>query len=104
MANLFKSNTLTTEEFASQIAMLTEKENNWRVESNDSGSVFIFMNGCKIDVDFEYGEFILHKPHVEMEVRLSFEIIDDIVMEEDGTYRMEFNNGMSDVAIERVAE
>lgn len=97
---------LTREQFAKELAALGENKNNFNVESEDSGSVYLSLYGCKVETTLEdgiCGEFVMFKPYTEMEVRLDFDIIDAITKEEDGSYRLEMGNGMSDIVIRNAA-
>jgi len=97
---------LTKEQFAMELAALGEDKNQFNVESEDSGSIYLSLYGCKVETTLEdgiCGEIVMFKPYTEMEVRLDFDIIDTIAKEEDGSYRLEMDNGMPDVAIRNVA-
>lgn len=97
---------LTREQFVTELASLGEDKNKFNVESEDSGSIYLSLYGCKIEITLEegiYGEIVMFKPYTEMEVRFDFDIIDSITKEEDGSYRLEMDNGMSDIIIRNVA-
>ncbi len=97
---------LTREQFAEELATLGENKNQFNVESEDSGSIYFSLYGCKIETTLEdgiCGEIVMFKPYTEMEVRLDFDIIDAITKEEDSSYRLEMNNGMPDIVIRNVA-
>lgn len=97
---------LTREQFVKEVAALSEDANKFNVESEDTGSVYLSLYGCKIETTVEdgiCGEITMFKPHTEMEVRIDFDVIDVITKEDDGSYRLEMNNGMSDVVIRNIA-
>ncbi len=82
---------LTREQFTEELAALEEDKNKFNVESEDSGSIYLSLYGCKIETTLEdgiCGEIVMFKPYTEMEVRLDFDIIDAITKEEDGSYRL----------------
>ncbi len=98
---------MTRDQFVKELAALKEDKNQFNVESEDSGSIYLSLYGCKIETSLEdgiCGEIVMFKPCTEMEVRLDFDIIDTITKEEDGSYRLEMNYyGMPDVVIRNVA-
>lgn len=97
---------MTKEQFTKELAALEEDENKFNVESEDSGSIYLSLYGCKLETTLEdgiCGEIVMFKPYTEMEVRLDFDIIDAITKEEDGSYRLEMDNGMPDVVIRNAA-
>lgn len=97
---------MTREQFVEELTALEDNKNNFNVESEDSGSVYLSLYGCKVETALEdgiCGEITMFKPHTEMEVRIDFEIIDSITKEDDCSYRLEMNNGMSDIVIRNVA-
>lgn len=96
---------MTREQFVKELTVLGNDKNNFNVESEDSGSVYLSLYGCKIEttLDDDCGELVIFKPHTEMEVRIDFDIIDTITKEDDGSFRLEMGNGMSDVVIRNVA-
>lgn len=97
---------MTREQFVEELTALGDSKNNFNVESEDSGSVYLSLYGCKVETTLEdgiCGEITIFKPHAEMEVRLDFEVIDSITKEDDCSYRLEMNNGMSDIVIRNVA-
>lgn len=92
---------LTLKQFADELADLGE-DKTFNVQSDDSGSVYLALCGCKIGISFEEGvngEISMFKPHSAMDVILDYVIVDSIIKETDGVYRLIFNNGMSDVVI-----
>ncbi len=97
---------LTREQFAEELATLGENKNQFNVESEDSGSIYLSLYGCKVETTLEdgiCGEIVMFKPCTEMEVRLDFDIIAAITKEEDGSYRLEMDHGMPDIVIRNVA-
>jgi len=97
---------LTREQFVNELTALGEEKNKFNVESEDSGSIYLSLYGCKVETTLEdgiCGEIVMFKPYTEMEVRLDFDIIDTITKEEDGSYRLEMDNGMPDVVIRNAA-
>ena len=95
---------LTREQFAEKINSLNEKTT-FNVESTDTGSVYLFLNGCNISVKLEEcvcGEITMYKPHTEMEVTIDFELVNWVEEDEDGSIRLELNSGLSDVVIRPV--
>lgn len=102
MTSIFtKTNTLTKEDFAAELTALSANGHTFNIESVDSGSVFFSLFGCKVEFDFDLdGEIVIYKPYADMEIRLSFDIIDEIIKEEEGNYYISFDCGLSDVTIE----
>jgi len=97
---------LTRNQFVNELVALGEDKNKFNVESEDSGVIYLSLNGCKIETSLEdgiCGEIVIFKPYTEMEVRIDFDIINAIAKEEDGSYRLELDRGMSDVVIRNVA-
>ena len=95
---------MTREQFAKELAALGESRV-FNVQSDDSGSVHFALYGCKVETSLEEGiegEITMFKPYSSMDVTVDFAIIDTIT-KEDKDYRLEFNNGMSDVVISVVA-
>lgn len=95
---------LTREQFVKELAELGEGKT-FNVQSDDSGSVYLALYGCKVGASLEEGiegEITIFKPYAEMDATIDFAIVDTITKEENG-YRLEFNNGMSDVVISVVA-
>ena len=93
---------LTKEQFVEELTALNESKNTFNVESEDSGSVYLSLYGCDVETTLEdgiCGEITIFKPYAEMEVKLDFDIVDVITKEDDGSYRLEMDNGMSDVVI-----
>ena len=93
---------LTREQFAEKINSLNAKGTTFNVESTDTGSVYLFLNGCNISVKLEEvvcGEIVIFKPHTEMEVTIDFDLVNWIDENEDGAIRLELNSGLADVVI-----
>lgn len=93
---------MTRELFKKEIEEITDNGKVFIVESEDSGSVYLSMYQSHVYVEMEdgvNGEITIFKPYSNMESRLDFDIIDTITKEDDGTYTVEFNNGMTDLAI-----
>ena len=96
---------LTREQFSEKINSLNKKGKTFNVESTDTGSVYLFLNGCNISVKLEEvvcGEITMYKPHTEMEVTIDFDLVDWLEENEDGSVRLELNSGLSDVVIRPV--
>ena len=94
--------TLTKEEFVTEVAVLVEQGASFGIESVDAGSVMLGLFDCQLQIDLDMGvdgEIVIFKPFANMEVRLDFDIIDEINRVDDNTYSLEFNNGMSNVEI-----
>lgn len=95
---------LTKEQFKQEIEALVAQDRHFNVESDDA-PVRLIMYGCVIEVDFDCGidgVMTVHKPNTGMEVELDFSVIDTIEKEDEGSYRLTFNNGMSDAVIDIV--
>ena len=95
---------MTREQFVKELAVLGESRV-FNVQRDDSGSVHFALDGCKVETALEEGiegEITMFKPYSNMDITLDFTIIDTITKEDD-SYRLEFNNGMSDVVITVVA-
>lgn len=93
---------MTREQFKKEVEEITANGKVFIAESEDSGSVYFSMYQSNVSVDMEdgiSGEITIFKPYTAMEARLDFDIIDTITKENDGTYAIEFNNGMADVVI-----
>lgn len=96
---------ITREQFSEKINSLTQKGATFNVESADTGSVYLFLNGCNISVKLEEcvcGEITMYKPHTEMEVTIDFDLVDWIEEDEDGAIQLELNSGLADVVIRPV--
>lgn len=93
---------LTVEQFIKAIEDANENIL-YNVESIDSGSVSLSLMGCKIStnaIEGIGGEITMFKPCTEMEVTIDLDIVNEITRnDKDNLYRLEFDNGMSDVII-----
>lgn len=95
---------LTREQFVKEITTMSESKV-FNVQSDDSGSVYLALYDCKVGTSLEEGingEITIFKPYATIDVTIDFAIVDTIT-KEDNDYRLEFNNGMSDVVISIVA-
>ena len=95
---------ITREQFIKEITELSEKETLFNVTSSDIGNVNLYLKGCVIKGNAEdgvNGEITIFKPHTNMEVTIDFDIVDEIT-QQDRTFTLSFNNGLSDVDIELV--
>lgn len=93
---------MTRELFKKEIEEITDNGKVFIVESEDSGSVYLSMYQSHVYVEMEdgvNGEITIFKPYSNMESRLDFDIIDSVTKEDDGTYTIEFNNGIADLTI-----
>lgn len=91
---------ISNEQFTEEILALGE-EATIDIESCDSGTVYFALFGCKVNVSLEDGidgEITFFKPYANMEVRFDFDIIDEII-KEDNTYTLTFNNELSNLDI-----
>lgn len=94
---------ITKEELATYLNGLADSENRFMVESEDSGTVFFSMNECRLNVQTDCGvngELSILKDGSEID--LDFDIIFAITTESEDTLRVEFNNGMSDVILQKM--
>lgn len=92
---------LTRKEFMEVISKANKDGKVFNVESEDSSSVYLALYGCTIEINEDCGvegEITFFRPNEHMEVRIDFAII-DALYEENGEFRLEFNNGMPDVDI-----
>jgi len=93
---------LTVEQFIKEIEDANENIL-YNVESVDSGSVSLSLKDCKMQTyptDGVGGEITMFKPRTEMEVTIDLNIVNEITRDDkDNSYRLEFDNGMSDVII-----
>lgn len=96
-----KSNVLTWEQFK-ELAT-NEKYVNYTVQNIDGGSMYVDMNQCNIhflDVDDSYFEVCSLYASMEIDKSIVDAIYNDSSETEDVCFRIEFNNGMSDMTIE----
>lgn len=96
-----KGNVLTWEQFK-ELAT-NEKYVNYTVQNIDGGSMYVDMNQCNIhflDVDDSYFEVCSLYASMEIDKSIVDAIYNDSSETEDVCFRIEFNNGMSDMTIE----
>lgn len=97
-----KDHSLTWEQFMELVT--NEKYINYTVKSIDGGSLYIDVNHCNIyfsDVDDTY--FNICSPlstNIEVDKEIVTAIYNDATESEEICYRIEFNNGLSDMTIE----
>lgn len=87
------------EQFVKEISSFGESTT-FNIESEDSGTVFLTLDGCKAIASLEDGidgEITFFK--LDVEVRFDFDIIAEIT-KQDNTYTLSFKNGLSNVSIE----
>ena len=100
--NLTKiEDTLTWEQFRELVA--NDKIVNYRVHSIDSGAVYVDMSNCTIyfgDADDSYFGVNSLYSSIEFDKDIVYEIYNDSPESGSVCYRIEFNNGMSDITIE----
>ena len=92
---------MTRKQFIKEIERLKEGAT-CNVSSSDAGNVTMYLYGCVIKASAEdgvEGEITIFKPKTNMEVRIDFDIVDEIT-KQDNTYTLSFSNGLSDVDIE----
>ncbi len=97
---------MTREQFVKELEELGEDKNKFNVESEDSGSIHFSLYNCKITTVLEEGlcgELTIFKAYTEMDVTIDFDFIETITKEDDGVYRLEMANGLSDIVIRNVA-
>lgn len=95
------SDCVKKEQFVEEISSFGENAT-FDLESEDSGTIFFALSGCKVNVSLEDGidgEITFFKPHANAEVRFDFDIIEEIT-KQDNIYTLSFSNGLSDVNIE----
>lgn len=96
-----KGNVLTWEQFK-ELAT-NEKYVNYTVQNIDGGSMCVDMNQCNIhllDVDDSYFEVCSLYASMKIDKSIVDAIYNDSSETEDVCFRIEFNNGMSDMTIE----
>ena len=97
-----KDHNLTWEQFRELVT--NEKCINYMVRSIDGGSLYIDVNHCNVhfsDVNDSY--FDICSPlstNIEIDKEIVAAIYNDATESEEICYRIEFNNGLSDVTIE----
>ena len=62
---------ITREQFVEELAALEDGKNNFNVESEDSGSVYLALYGCKIEPTLEVQFMVLSGRHSVLERPLS---------------------------------
>ena len=95
---------ITREQFKNKVEEFAEMGRHFNVESDDVPIRFL-MYGCLLDIDVDCGiegVINIHKPNTCMEVELDFSVIETIAKENEHSYQLTFNNGMSDVVIDVV--
>ena len=96
-----KGNVLTWEQFKE--LSTNEKYVNYTVRNIDGGSMCVDMNQCSVhfdDVDNSYFEVCSLYASMEIDKSIVDAIYNDSSEAEDVCFRIEFNNGMSDMTIE----
>lgn len=97
-----KGSVLLTWEQFKELAT-NEKYVNYTVQNIDGGSMYVDMNQCGIyfdDVDNSYFEVRSLYASMEIDKSIVVAIYNDSPETEDVCFRIEFNNGMSDMIIE----
>lgn len=97
-----KDHSLTWEQFRELVT--NEKCINYTVKSIDGGSLYVDVNHCNIDFsDADDSYFSICSPlstNIEVDKDIVTAIYNDAAESEEICYRIEFNNGMSDITIE----
>lgn len=97
-----KDHSLTWEQFRELVT--NEKYINYTVKSIDGGSLYVDVNHCNIDFsDVNDSYFSICSPlstNIEIDKDIVTAIYNDATESEEICYRIEFNNGMSDMTIE----
>lgn len=96
-----KDRKLTWEQFKELVA--NEQYVHYMVQNIDSGSIYIDMNHCDVDfsdVDDSYFTVCSLFASVEINKEIVDAIYNDATESERICYRLEFNNGMTDMIIE----
>lgn len=93
---------LTWEQFRELVT--NEKCIDYMVRSIDGGSLYVDMNHCNIDFsDVDDSYFNIYSPlstNIEVDKEIVTAIYNDATESEEICYRIEFNNGLSDMTIE----
>lgn len=93
---------LTWEQFRELVT--NEKYINYTVKSIDGGSLYVDVNHCNIDFsDVNDSYFRICSPlstNIEIDKEIVTAIYNDATDAEEVCYRIEFNNGLSDMTIE----
>lgn len=97
-----KDHSLTWEQFRELVT--NEKSIDYTVKSIDGGSLYVDVNHCNIDFsDVDDSYFSICSPlstNIEVDKDIVSAIYNDATESEEICYRIEFNNGMSDITIE----
>lgn len=97
-----KDHCLTWEQFRELVT--NERCVNYTVRSIDGGSLYVDVNHCNIDFsDMNDSYFSIGSPlstNIEIDKEIVSAIYNDATESEEICYRIEFNNGMSDMTIE----
>lgn len=96
-----KEKVLTWEQFRELVA--NEKYVNYTVQNIDGGSLYVDMNQCNVHFD-DANDFCFEVCSLYAGIEIYKNIVDaiynDATETEDICYRIEFNNGMSDMTFE----
>lgn len=97
-----KDHSLTWEQFRELVT--NERCVNYTVRSIDGGSLYVDVNHCNIDFsDMNDSYFNIGSPlstNIEIDKEIVTAIYNDATETEEICYRIEFNNGLSDMTIE----
>lgn len=97
-----KDYSLTWEQFRELVT--NEKYINYTVKSIDGGSLYVDVNHCNLDFsDVNNSYFSICSPlstNIEIDKEIVTAIYNDTTETEEICYRIEFNNGLSDMTIE----
>lgn len=97
-----KDHSLTWEQFRELVT--NEKYINYTVKSIDGGSLYVDVNHCNLDFsDVNDSYFSICSPlstNIEIDKDIVSAIYNDATESEEICYRIEFNNGLSDMTIE----
>lgn len=97
-----KDHSLTWEQFRELVT--NERCVNYTVRSIDGGSLYVDVNHCNIDFsDMNDSYFSIGSPlstNIEIDKEIVTAIYNDATETEEICYRIEFNNGLSDMTIE----
>lgn len=97
-----KDHCLTWEQFRELVT--NERCVNYTVRSIDGGSLYVDVNHCNLDFsDVNDSYFSICSPlstNIEIDKEIVSAIYNDATESEEICYRIEFNNGMSDMTIE----
>ena len=97
-----KDHCLTWEQFRELVT--NERCVNYTVRSIDGGSLYVDVNHCNIDFsDMNDSYFSIGSPlstNIEIDKEIVTAIYNDATETEEICYRIEFNNGLSDMTIE----